>query len=95
MAINTTFGAFLQLTLSLFNAVTEFTLMFSRGGEPLNSSEKATALFLLSSIATMTMEEIKVEYQEGAIFDPITKILNEHSLYKGQLSSPWRGTALY
>jgi hypothetical protein len=63
MAINTTFGAFLQLTLSLFNAVTEFTLMFSRGGEPLNSSEKATALFLLSSIVTMTMEEIKVEYR--------------------------------
>ncbi|MFT7471246.1 MAG: diguanylate cyclase (GGDEF)-like protein [Kiritimatiellia bacterium] len=89
MAINTTFGAFLLITLSLFNAVTEFTLMFFRSGEAINSTEDATALFLLGSLVTMTifaisiiimtMEELKVEYQEDAIFDPITTILNERT----------------
>jgi diguanylate cyclase (GGDEF)-like protein len=102
MAINTTFGAFLLLTLSLFNAVTEFTLMFFRGGESLNSSEEAAALFLLSSIVTMTifalsviimtMEELKVEYQENAIFDPITTILNERAFI--EVSNRVLGVAL-
>ena len=64
MAINTTIAAFLLLTLSTFNAVIELALIFFRDGEPLNSSEEATALFLLSAIVTMTMEELKVEYQE-------------------------------
>jgi diguanylate cyclase (GGDEF)-like protein len=86
MAINTTFGAYLLLTLSLSNALLEFVLMLFREGQPLSASEGATTLFLLGSIVTMTvfaisiiimtMEEIKVEYQEDAIFDPITTILN-------------------
>jgi hypothetical protein len=79
MAINTTIAAFLLLTLSTFNAVIELALIFFRDGEPLNSSEEATALFLLSAIVTMTMEELKVEYQENVIFDPTTTILNERT----------------
>ena len=89
MAINTTIAAFLLLTLSTFNAVIELALIFFRDGEPLNSSEEATALFLLSAIVTMTifalsviimtMEELKIEYQEDVIFDPTTTILNERT----------------
>ena len=79
MAINTTIAAFLLLTLSTFNAVIELALIFFRDGGPLNSSEEATALFLLSAIVTMTMEELKVEYQENVIFDPTTTILNERT----------------
>jgi len=102
MAINTTFGAFLLLILTTFNGLTEFILMFFRGGEPLNSSEEATTLFLLSSIVTMivfaisilimTMEELKVEYQEDAIFDPITTILNERTFI--EVSNRVLGVAL-
>ena len=89
MAINTTIAALLLLTLSIFSEVIELALMFSRDGEPLNSSEEATALFLLSAIVTMTifalsviimtMEELKIEYQEYVIFDPTTTILNERT----------------
>ncbi len=89
MEINTSFGAFLLLTLSLFNAIAEFSLMFFRGGQTISSPEEATTVLLLGSIVNMvvfsigilvmTMEELKVEYQENAIFDPITTILNERT----------------
>ena len=102
MAINTAFGAFLLLTLTVFNAVTEFTLMFSRRSEVINSTEEATVLFLLSSIVTMTvfaisilimtMEELKVEYQKDATFDPITTILNERTFV--EVSNRVLGVAL-
>lgn len=89
MAINTNFGAYLLLTLSVFNAISEFFFMIFRGEQPLSSSEEATTAFLLGAIVNvmiftigvliMTMEELKVEYQENAIFDPITTILNERT----------------
>ena len=80
-------GAFLLLKRSIFNAVIALFLIFFRYGEPLNFSEGANVLFSLSFIVTMTIfllsviimttKELKVKYQEGAIFDPITTILNE------------------
>jgi diguanylate cyclase (GGDEF)-like protein len=86
----------------VFNAVTEFTLMFSRRSEVINSTEEATVLFLLSSIVTMTvfaisilimtMEELKVEYQKDATFDPITTILNERTFV--EVSNRVLGVAL-
>lgn len=89
MAINSNFGAYLLITLSLFNAITEFALMFLRSEQPISSPEEATTAMLLGAIVNvvvfaiaiiiMTMEELKVEYQEDAIFDPITTILNERT----------------
>lgn len=89
MAINTSFGAYILLTLSLFNAVLEFALMFFRDGQAITSPEQATTLFLMGSIVNlvvfsmaiiiMTAEELKIEHQENAIFDPITTILNERA----------------
>lgn len=89
MAINTNFGAYLLLTLFIFNAISDFILMIFRGEQPLSSPEEATTALLLGAIVNvmiftigiliMTMEELKVEYQENAIFDPITTILNERT----------------
>lgn len=89
MTINTNFGAYLLITLSLFSVIFELAFMLARGEQPLNPSERATSAALLAAIVSvvifaltiiiMTMEEMKVEYQEDAIFDPITTILNERS----------------
>jgi diguanylate cyclase (GGDEF)-like protein len=89
MAINTNFGAYLLITLSLFSVIFELAFMLARGEQPLGSSEAATSAALLTAIVSvvifaltiiiMTMEEVKVEYQEDAIFDPITTILNERT----------------
>lgn len=102
MAINTNFGAYLLLTLSLFSVVSEFSLMIFRGEQPINSPEEATTLLLLGAIINiviftfavilMTMEELKVEYQEDAIFDPITTILNERTFI--EVSNRVLGVAL-
>lgn len=102
MAINTSFGAYILLTLSLFNAVSEFVLMFFRDGQAITSPEQATSLFLMGSmvnlvvfsmaIIIMTTEELKVEYQEDAIFDPITTILNERTFI--EVSNRVLGVAL-
>jgi len=102
MAINTSFGAYILLTLSLFDAVSEFVLMFFRDGQAITSPEQATSLFLMGSmvnlvvfsmaIIIMTTEELKVEYQEDAIFDPITTILNERTFI--EVSNRVLGVAL-
>ncbi len=102
MAITTNFGAYLLLTLSCFTAVTEFILMLFRDGQPISSSEEATTLLLLGSIVNMiiftlgviimTMEELAVEYQENAIYDPITTILNHRTFL--EVSNRVLGVAL-
>lgn len=89
MAITTNFGACILLTLFCFNAVTEFSLMFFRSGVSVLESETATTILLLGSIVNMviftlgilimTTEELTVEYQEDAIYDPITTILNHRT----------------
>lgn len=102
MAINSSFGAYLLLTLSIFDAVAEALLLVVRDGQPINSAEEATGIFLLGAIVNivvftiaiiaMTMEELKVEYQEDAIFDPITTILNERTFI--EVSNRVLGVAL-
>lgn len=89
MAISSNFGAFLALMLFSFNAVTEFILMLVRSGAPLSDPDQGTSFLLLGSIFTMsvfafaiiimTMEELSVEHQENAIYDPITTILNHRT----------------
>jgi len=102
MAINTNFGAYLLLTLSLFTALSEFVFMFFRGEQPISSPGEVTTIFLLGAIVNiviftfaiiiMTMEELKVEYQENAIFDPITTVLNERAFI--EVSNRVLGVAL-
>lgn len=102
MAINSNFGAFLLLALSIFNGFTELMFIIFRGGQPISSPEEASALLLLGAIVSivifaiaiiiMTMEEIKVEHQEDAIFDPITTILNERAFI--EVSNRVLGVAL-
>lgn len=102
MAINSTYGAYLLLTLSLFDAAAETALLLFRDGQPITSPEMATGVFLLGAIVNiviftvsifiMTMEELKVEYEENAIFDPITTILNHRTFI--EVSNRVLGVAL-
>ncbi len=102
MAISYSFGAYLLLTLSLFDATAEAVLLVFRDGQPITSPETATSVFLLGaivnlvvftiSIIIMTMEELKVEHQENAIFDPITTILNQRTFI--EVSNRVLGVAL-
>lgn len=87
--LNPNFGAYAAITVFSFNAVTEIALMFLRGDAPLNSSNASTSILLLGSIFSMivfaftiiimTMEELSIEHQENAVFDPITTILNHRT----------------
>ncbi|MEX0962808.1 MAG: diguanylate cyclase [Pseudohongiellaceae bacterium] len=102
MAINSTIGAYLLLTLSAFDAIVEFGILFLRDGQAINSPSGVTSIYLLGavvsilvfaiSILIMTMEELKVEYQENAIFDPITTILNHRTFI--EVSNRVLGVAL-
>jgi len=102
MTINTNFGASLLLTLWLFNAVSNIFFMLFRGGQSISSPDEANTVFLLFSIVNatifaisvivMTMDELKVEYQEDAIYDPITTILNERTFI--EVSNRVLGVAL-
>ena len=102
LAINTTIGAYLLLTQALFNSVTEFLLLFFRGNQPILASGEATTAVLLGAVVSltifsigvilMTMEELKVEYQENAIYDPITTILNQRTFI--EVSNRVLGVAL-
>lgn len=102
MAINSTYGAYLLLTVSLFDAVAQCVLLLFRDGQSITSPETATGIFLLGavihiviftvSIFIMTMEELKVEYEENAIFDPITTILNHRTFI--EVSNRVLGVAL-
>lgn len=88
-SISPNFGAFSAIAMFTFNAVIELVLMFLRGDAPLNSTDTGTSILLLGSIFTMvvfafiiiimTMEELSIEHQENAIFDPITTILNHRT----------------
>ncbi len=102
MTLNANFGAYLLLTLSVFTAISEFVLMIFRGEQPVNSPEEATTILLLGAIVNvvifafgviiMTMEELKVEFQEDTIFDPITTILNARTFI--EVSNRVLGVAL-
>ena len=102
MAMNTNFGAYLLLTLSLFNAIGDPILRLFRAGQPIKSLEQATTILLLGGLVTvttfalsviiMTMEEVAVEYQENAIYDPITTILNHRTFI--EVSNRVLGVAL-
>ena len=102
MAMNTNFGAYLLLTLSLFNAIGDPILTLFRAGQPITSLEQATTILLLGGLVTvttfalsviiMTMEEVAVEYQENAIYDPITTILNHRTFI--EVSNRVLGVAL-
>ena len=102
MAMNTNFGAYLLLTLSLFNAGGDPILTLFRARQPITSLEQATTILLLGGLVTvtifalsviiMTMEEVAVEYQENAIYDPITTILNHRTFI--EVSNRVLGVAL-
>jgi len=102
MAMNTNFGAYLLLTLSSFNVISEPILALFRVGQPITSLEQATTILLLGGLVTvtifalsviiMTMEEVAVEYQENAIYDPITTILNHRTFI--EVSNRVLGVAL-
>lgn len=102
MALNTSFGAYLLITLSSFAAITETLLLIFRDGEAAVSPEGATGIFLIGAfvniiiftiaIIIMTMEELKVEHQENSIFDPITSILNHRTFI--EVSNRVLGVAL-
>ena len=102
MAINTSFGAYLLITLSLFDAVVEALLLVFRDDQPITSTEEAVTIFLLGaivnivvftiSIIIMTMEELQVEHHENSIFDPITTILNHRTFI--EVSNRVLGVAL-
>jgi len=102
MAVNTNYGAYLLLAQSVVYAISELVLMVFRQGQSISSPEEATTIAMLGAIVTimvfviaviiMTMEELKVEYQEDAIFDPITTILNERTFV--EISNRVLGVAL-
>lgn len=89
MSISSNYGAFMAIALSSFTAVAALVMMFLRGDAALTSTDIGTSIFLLGAIFTitvfpftiiiMTMEELNVEHQENAVFDPITTILNHRT----------------
>ncbi len=89
MSTSSNYGAALIVGLSLFNAMSEFILMFLRSGVPLAADDSATSMLLLGSIFSlvvlafaiilMTADELSVELKENAIYDPVTTILNHRS----------------
>lgn len=89
MSLSPNYGAFTAMALSAFTAVAGLVMMFLRGDAPLDSTDAGTSIYLLGAIFTivmypfsiiiMTMEELNVEHQENAIFDPITSILNHRT----------------
>lgn len=89
MSLNPNYGAFTAMALSAFTAVAGLVMMFLRRDAALDSTDIGTSIFLLGAIFTvvmypfsiiiMTMEELEVEHQENAIFDPITSILNHRT----------------
>ncbi|MFT4888271.1 MAG: diguanylate cyclase (GGDEF)-like protein [Pseudohongiellaceae bacterium] len=89
MSMDPNFGAFTAIALSAFTAVAGLVMMFLRADAPLDSTDIGTSIFLLGAIfcvaifpfivIIMTMEEVNVEHQENAIFDPITTILNQRA----------------
>lgn len=89
MSLSPNYGAFTAIALSAFTTVAGLVMMFLRDGASLNSTDAGTSIFLLGAIfivamypfciIIMTMEELNVEHQENAIFDPITGILNHRT----------------
>lgn len=102
MAISSCFGAYLLLTLSSFDAAAETVLLLFLPDQLLDANNATSSVFLLGaivnlvifsvSIIIMTMEELKVEHQENAIFDPITTILNHRTFI--EVSNRVLGVAL-
>lgn len=87
--INTNFGAYILVFHSAFNVISECILLLTFDGQSTMSPGEVTNVLALGataniivltiSILFMTMEELKVEHQEDAIFDPITTTLNERT----------------
>ncbi|PCJ24889.1 MAG: hypothetical protein COA96_08635 [SAR86 cluster bacterium] len=102
MAVTTSFGAFILLIIASFNVVTEFIFMLVRTTDVIPVTDQNYSMLMLSSIVTMTifafgviimtMEELSVEYQENAIYDPITTILNHRTFL--EVSNRVLGVAL-
>tara|TARA_B110000858_G_scaffold198442_1_gene265045 strand:- start:9000 stop:10160 length:1161 start_codon:yes stop_codon:yes gene_type:complete len=100
--ITTNFGAYILIAHSAFNTIADSILLISLDGQAATSPEEATNILLLGaivniviftiSILIMTMEELKIEHQEDAIFDPITTILNERTFI--EVSNRVLGVAL-
>lgn len=89
MSISSNYGAFMAIALFSFTAVAALVMMFLRSDAVLTSTDIGTSIFLLGAIFAitifpfniiiMTMEELSVEHQENAVFDPITTILNHRT----------------
>jgi len=89
MAITSNYGASILITVFAFFAIMEFSLLLFYQPDAVSDAVQASSTELISAIVTlsilafgiiiMTMEERAVEYQENAIYDPITTILNHRT----------------
>jgi diguanylate cyclase (GGDEF)-like protein len=87
MSAGTHYGAYMLIALMVVDAVGESVLAFLRTGDTLFAPDAGTSLLFLGviftvvifpfSIIIMTMEELKVEYAENSIYDPVTTIFNQ------------------
>ncbi len=87
MSAGTHYGAYMIIALMLVNTVGESMLAFLRSSSTLLAPDAGTSFLFLGVIFTivifpfsviiMTMEELKVEYDENAIYDPVTTIFNQ------------------
>ncbi len=83
------YGAYLLITLMLADSIGEITLAFLRSSPSLMGPDAGTSFLLLGAVLSitifpftiiiMTMEELNVEHEENAIYDPVTTILNKRT----------------
>lgn len=89
MSATAHYGAYLLIVMMVLNSLGETTLAFMRDSASLMEPDLATGLLFLGivlsvmifpfAIIIMTMEELSVEHEENAIYDPITTILNKRT----------------
>lgn len=89
MSIASHYGAYLLIALMAVNSVGESVLAFLRSSNTLLAPDAGTSFLFLGVIFTvvifpfsviiMTMEELNVEYDENAIYDPVTSIFNQRT----------------
>jgi len=89
MSVATHYGAYLLIALMTVNTFGEGLIAFLRSSDSLMEADASTSFFFLGVIFTvvifpfsviiMTMEELKVEFDENAIYDPVTTILNQRT----------------
>lgn len=83
------YGAYLLMAVMVFNSVGEAVLAFMRDSASLMEPDLGTSMLFLGivlsvmifpfAVVIMTMEELSVEYEENAIYDPVTTILNKRT----------------